>query len=76
MASSSFLDRTTDNLSSLALSFVPDEVLDKVNPHRKVTDINKEARKLSLELYGVFSTNIPSPTMQAMLIDSWKLALS
>lgn len=66
MASSSFLDRTTDNLSSLALSFVPDEVLDKVNPHRKVTDINKEARKLSLELYGVFSTNIPSPTMQAI----------
>lgn len=66
MASSTFLDKTADNLASLAYSLVPDELVDGINPHRKVTDLNKESRKLSLELYGVFSTNIPSPTMQAI----------
>ena len=66
MASSTFLDKTADNLASLAYSLVPDELVDGINPHRKVTDLNKEARKLSLELYGVYSSNIPSPTMQAI----------
>jgi hypothetical protein len=66
MASSTFLDKTADNLASLALSLVPDELVDGINPHKKVTDLNKEAHKLMLELYGVFSTNIPSPTMQAI----------
>ena len=60
MPFSTLIDRASDKVQDLAAN------LFSKTRFRKITDINKESKKLSLELYGVYSSNISPQTMMAV----------
>ena len=63
---SDFFSKAYDRTAGAAAGMIPDEVLDKVNPHRRITDLNQESKKLTLTLFGVFSDNISKTTAQTL----------
>ena len=61
--SNSFIAKAGKEIARFALSFVPDSLYGSSNPYKRVTDLNKEAGRLTLQMHGVYSSNIPAKTM-------------